>query len=147
VFNIVKNVCSSKSNVKDGKFMKIKNKWFVGFGVLLVFGFLFTACSNDSNDDDPYHGTWVGTNNGSTVKIVASSGSYKQYLDDNEVSRGTYTYSGNNVTGKTTEVNYGGVWTAYASLPDEYKSYVPETTQVTINGNSFTANGVTFTKQ
>jgi hypothetical protein len=143
----VKNVCSSKSNVKDGKFMKIKNKWFVGFGVLLVFGFLFITCSNDSNDDDPYHGTWVGTNNGSTVKIVASNGSYKQYLNDNEVTRGTYTYSGNNVTGTTTEVFIDGNWKTYASLSEQEKLYAPETTQVTINGKTFTANGVTFTKQ
>jgi hypothetical protein len=134
----------------------MRNKWFFTLGVLLVFGFVFTACDNGtpSSDDDVFAGTWVS----SQMKLVASNGSFKEYMvpSNNEIVRGTYTVSGTTVSAKVTEVNtsvFGGAdaWVAYANLSDAEKGLLgmPDgnTMQITITGNSWTANGQTFTKQ
>jgi hypothetical protein len=90
------------------------------------------------------------------MKLEASNGSFKQYLVANniEVARGTYTISGNAVTVRITQVNtvlFGDVntWVTWANLSDTYKGYVggSETQQITIDGNTFTSNDRTFTKQ
>jgi hypothetical protein len=146
----------SKIYWKEG-ISKMKNKWFLGFGVLLVFGLFLMACPNDDGgDSDPFAGSWTGQPDPSvTAKFVAANGSFKQYINDVEGVRGTYTFSGNNVTIKVTEVNPGVIfsgtngWVTYANLSEEYKGYLggSDTRQITISGKNFTAEGTTFTKQ
>jgi uncharacterized lipoprotein YehR (DUF1307 family) len=134
--------------------MKNTIKWFGIIAIIAVIGFSFIACGNDDNGGDgtdPFNGTWIS----SELKCVAANGSFKQYRinDDKEVIRGTYTYSENKVTAKITEVNtamFGDAdtWVTYANLSETYKGYVGGgTQQVTITNNTFTGNGMTFTKQ
>jgi hypothetical protein len=80
----------------------MKKKLFVVLGFLLVLGLFFTACSSDDSSNDPFEGTWA-TNEG--TQIVAANGVLKSYRNDHEAGRATYTFSGNVVSAKTTEVN------------------------------------------
>jgi uncharacterized lipoprotein YehR (DUF1307 family) len=119
-----------------------------------VIGFSMAACGDDSGDDpgpgpDPFAKTWLGPDR----KMVASNGSWNQYLipENKEVMRGTYTYSGNTVTAKITDVNtfnFGGAdaWVTYANLSDTYKGYIggTDTITLTIANNSFSNGGMTF---
>jgi hypothetical protein len=108
--------------------------------------------SGSSGGNDALEGTWVSD----FLRIEASKGSFKQYLvpENKEVVRGTYTVSGNTGTAKITQINtymFGGAdkWVAWANLSAEYKAYVggSETQQIIITGNTFTSNGMIFTKQ
>jgi len=132
----------------------MKRNLFIILGVFLVLGLLFTACSDDNSKDDPLNGTWVGPR-GAMVK--ATNGTFKFYAGDIEGYRGTYTVSGNTVNAKTTEVNsivFGGTgWVKYSDLSSAQKAQLAtqenilENFVVTIVNNTFTFNGVTFTKQ
>jgi len=134
----------------------MKKKLFIILGVFLVLGFLFTACSDDSSSDDLFNGTWVSTN-GFTIK--ATNGAFKMYNRDSlEYLRGTYTVSGNTANVKTTEVDsvifgIGGTgWVKYSDLSSTQKAQLAqqgytENFAVTIVNNTFTYNGLTFTKQ
>jgi hypothetical protein len=136
-------------------FMKANYLFFKPAWVALALVLMFTACSNPAgNGDDAFKGTWVSTGP-NAIRIEASNGSLKEYLVSNnkEVLRGTYTVSGNTVTAKITQVNtamFGGAdqWVAWANLSSEYKESVggSETQQLTITGNTFTSNEMTFTK-
>jgi hypothetical protein len=100
-----------------------------------------------------FAGTWTGTESGSEVKLVAAGGGFKEYFDDEECVRGTYTVSGTSVTFTITTVNsgmFGGEdeWVSYDDLSDTYKGYIGEKTRtVTISGTTITVAGVTFTKE
>ena len=68
-------------------------------------------------------------------------------MDGTEYARFTYTFSGSTVTVTTTEGFEGGNWKPYDSLSSDFKAHTPKTLSVIISGNTFTGNGVTFTKQ
>ena len=139
----------------------MKNKWFFGLCVLFVFGLVFAACDdgNGNSGSDPFNGTWIGTISGKTIKVVAKNGSFNEYHDDVEGTRGTYTFSGKTVTVKIIEMNPGVVfaslggtdaWFTYANLDEEYKEYMgSDTSKITISGNKFKnpTGGFTMTKQ
>ncbi|MDR0322195.1 MAG: hypothetical protein LBI28_11885 [Treponema sp.] len=121
----------------------------------VVIGFSMAACGDDPGDDpgpgpgtDPFKGTWISAD----VKWIAANGSWKQYTipENTEVIRGTYTYSGNTVTGKVVSVNtvmFDGedTWVTYANLSDEYKGYMSGDTYIfTIANKTFSLLGWTF---
>jgi len=117
--------------------------------------------------NDPFSGTWealVADPPPDAHRIVASNGSFSQYVVSEvpprgEFIRGTYTVSGNTVTITIIEVDMsvmggGGDanWVAWAGLVEELKDWFggSQTTSVTISGNEFTipfAGGMTFTRQ
>jgi hypothetical protein len=77
----MKNVCSSKLN-EEGWFLKMRNKWFFGLGVLLVFGFMLTACNSGSgiapnvDNGKGLIGTWIDEeDNSETVFNADGTGS------------------------------------------------------------------------
>jgi hypothetical protein len=123
--------------------------------MVLIVGFAFIGCDTGNGGnygDDAFKGTWVSAQ----IKIVAADGIFNEYLTANnkEIMRGSYTVSGNDLTIKITEVNtemFGtgaDNWVPYAGLTDGAKANVgSETQQITISGNSFTSNGLAFTKQ
>jgi hypothetical protein len=107
-----------------------------------------------SEDEDALEGTWVSDDN--SLRLEASNGSFKQYLvyDNKEVVRGTYTVSGNAVTATITDVNtamFGGTdrWYTWANLSSQYKEVMGGSArqEITIVDNTFTSNGMTFTKE
>jgi outer membrane lipoprotein SlyB len=76
------DVCSSKLT-EEGRFSKMKNKWFAGFGVLLIFGFVFAGCDLDGEDGDTKKDavelsseTW---SNGS-ITTLSSGGTSEQWF-------------------------------------------------------------------
>jgi hypothetical protein len=132
-----------------------------GFAVFLIAAAVtLTSCGDGAGnggdgDDDAFAGTWVHTGE-DAFRIIASNGTMKQYLvqGDKEIVRATYTVSGNTVTIKFTAVNaflFGGneAWVTWENLTDQQKGFVggSETAQITISGNSFTKDNITFTKQ
>jgi hypothetical protein len=141
----------------------MKNKRFISIGivVLIVLNFAFIACDLDKNNDnggnDPFKGTWIGIAEGVTIKIVADNGTFNQYHENVEGTRGTYTHVGNTVTMVLTEINPGVVfgsmggidgWVTYTELDDSFKPYIGSNpAQITINGNIFEVTGVSYTKQ
>jgi hypothetical protein len=132
-------------------FMKNTIKLFGIIAFVAIIGFSFVAC--DDGGTDPLNGTWISTQ----FKIVAANGSFKEYLvpDNEECLRGTYTYSGNNVTAKITEVNtsvFGDdapdTWVTWANLDSSIKeSLGDQIMQMTVSNNTFIAKEMTFTKQ
>jgi hypothetical protein len=124
-------------------FMKNITKWRGIIFLVAVFGFMMAACDNNPGGGaDPFSATWISAN----VKIVAANGSWKEYTipEDEEVIRGTYTYSGNTVTAKITEVNtlnFGeaDAWVTYANLDETNKEDMggTDTFTLTIANNSF----------
>ena len=135
--------------------MADKRTWAGILVTVLVFGVTVVSCNNSlGNDDqgkDPFSGIWTNA----TMRIVAANGSFNEYLlpDEKEVVSGTYTFSGNIVTGKMSNINtvmFGDTdnWVTYADLSGTYKGYIgPEIQTFTISGTTFTAGGMTFTKQ
>ncbi|MDR0623892.1 MAG: hypothetical protein LBG10_05625 [Treponema sp.] len=141
--------------------MKTKKMYMAGMlALVLTFGLILAGCDlggggggGSYDPNDPFAGTWES----STFRIVATSGSpgeFKQYMNNKEGVRGTYTYSGNTVTATITEVNtemFGGTdgWVSWDDLPSNYKQqYIGSQIQTfTISGNSFISHGETFTKQ
>jgi len=120
--------------------------------------------------EDPFSGTWVGTQamtSGSGVttdrelKIIAADGNWTQSITNAnsqafDVYRGTYSVSTNVVSLLITEINEGmfyergDIWVSFAAASSEMKAMIGLTSnvfQVTITGNQFVWDGVTFTKQ
>jgi len=137
----------------------MKKKLFIVLVALLVLGLFFTGCSSydSSSEDDPFKGTWVNTAQG--AKIEAADKAWKVSRNNVEVERGTYTFSGNTVNGKVTEVNMGvftggaANWVKSSDLTSAQKATITQnggiidSFTITINGNTLTSMGVTFTKQ
>ena len=136
--------------------------------LVTVLGLLMAGCDNSlssnggSNGGISVDGTWVGiqVENGVsyTTKIIANNGSWIKHVDwvwiAMDVSRGTYSVSGNIVTFTISEVYgpaIGGTdgWIPYSNLPNEFKQLTPQTSHGTISGNKFTNHqeGITYTKQ
>ena len=112
--------------------------------------------------NDPLAGTWTidsddGGGHPVKIKVVAASGAYSYYWFSSniEIMRGTYTFSGNTVTLTVTQVNLynwgqtdqANEWISYANLPDNIRQNMPQTSQVTITGNTFTDVSGTWSKQ
>ena len=101
--------------------------------------------------NDPFAGTWTGKYKMDGVdydlKYVAGNGTWLLYFNNSELSKGTYTFSGNTVSMKITHGWQEGKWTVYADMWPDFKNNNPETSQFTVTGNTSTANGVTMTKQ
>jgi uncharacterized lipoprotein YehR (DUF1307 family) len=132
-------------------FMKDRKIWLGMLAMVLVFGITVVGCDNNGGDDDldPFSATWISED----VKIVAADGSWKEYTipENDEVIRGTYTYSGNTVTAKITQVNtlnFGeaNAWVNYANLDETYKGYLggTDTFTLTITNNSFSVMELDF---
>jgi len=117
-----------------------------------------TTVTPSTGGSDPIAGTWEGVAPGSgnstfNVKTIAANGSFKNYLNNAEYARGTYTFAGNTVTMTITEMDEGlamggasAGFKPYDDLPADFKQAVPKTSQITITGNTLTSGGVTFTK-
>jgi hypothetical protein len=134
--------------------MKNKFKLIGIIALLAVIGFSMAACGdNSSSDPDLFEGTWVGSSDDGSVRIVAAGGKFTIYLNGTEGMRGTYTASGNTVNGKYTEINLSafglpGSWTKVSDLPPDIKTQLGgENIAATLNGNTLTMEGMTFTKQ
>ena len=142
--------------------MKNLVKWFGIIAFVIVIECLITACiaDGDSNSSvivtDVFAGTWLGTEtrNNSLIKIVAADGFFKEWVNDKECLKGTYTVSENTVTIKFVEVNTSIIdgsdrWIFFAELSEPEKAYLggSETVQINISGDSFTMLGSTYYKQ
>jgi len=137
----------------------MKKKLLVVLGALLVLGLFFSGCSSDgdSAEKDPFEGTWVNTAQG--LKLEAANKAWKIFRNNVEMEKGTYTFSGNTVTGEVTEVNMGvftggaNNWVKTSDLTSAQKATITQyggtvdAFTITINGNTLTNMGYTFTKQ
>ena len=140
---------------------------------VLAFGFVFAGCNPDDKPAaDQFEGTWINkAGTGDTASILA--GQYKIVVSGKnvtesaklsgastytDITKGTYTASGDSRTITWTEVNpvmFGGDATggfiSYETFIANNSEYTttnfPQTMTVTISGNSFTVSGMTFTKQ
>jgi uncharacterized lipoprotein YehR (DUF1307 family) len=123
--------------------------------LIAVIGFSLAACEDTVSgpDNDPFRGTWISTDG--YMIFTAENGAWKEFIEGVDVARGTYTYSGNVVTAKITEVNpfiFGrtGPWIKYSDLSNAEKAYLnngnTDTYMVVVNGNTLTGFGMTFVK-
>jgi hypothetical protein len=82
---------------RKGRFLKMKNKWFVGFCVLLAVGFVLAGCntgSDPSGEHDPaLVGTWEETWETMTFN---SDGGFIVYLMGQSVTPPNATWSTSN---------------------------------------------------
>ena len=146
-----------------------KGALFTGMLVMvLAFGMSVVGCNNPANGggtgngtttsaNDPFAGTWVidetWINEVGALRIVASNGSWRQYLGEFENIRGSYTFSGNIVTVSIGTVNtalIGGAdqWVFWGSLsPVQQQSIGSQTVTATVSGNSIIVAGLSFTRQ
>jgi len=144
--------------------MKRNVFWLGMLAMVLTFGMTVVGCDDGSGGDpetggnsggntgtDPFAGTWEA----SGMKIVAANGSFESSMDGKVLFKGTYTCKGNNVTATITHYN---PWMfdedddqlyTWAALPQKYKDEynMSQNNQMTVTGNTLSANGVTFTKQ
>ena len=101
-----------------------------------------TTCGEISGNTRPiakidlFEGTWVGTSDSITYKVVAKNGSFTQYNDDTLAYKGTYTVSENTVTMTWTHKYENNEWVTFSTVGTG-----------TISGNTFTTITVIFTKQ
>ena len=141
---------------------KIKGIMVIALALALALALATTACDNDPDPDppstggtDPFAGTWEESETG--TKIVAANGSFESSMNGKVLSKGTYTYAGNNVTATLTHVNPGRFGQGddqlytWADLPQKYKDNpeynLSQTFPMTVTGNTLSWSGVTFTKQ
>jgi hypothetical protein len=137
-----------------------KKIWLGMLVIVLAFGMAVVGCNTDTDaESDAITGTWVSetARSGAGLKLVASSGSWKQHLirpTELEFARGTYSCSDNTANVTITEVNtimFGGAdaWVKWAELSVTEQGNVggSQTFNATITGNSFEFHGETFTKQ
>jgi len=114
--------------------------------MVLVIGMVLalTACDNGNTGGgegtppkpDPVEGTWVGTLNQITYKLVVANGSFTQYNDNVMSNKGTYTVSKNTVTMTWTHKYENNEWVTSST-----------TLTGTISGNTLIFEALTFTKQ
>jgi hypothetical protein len=128
---------------------KANSRMLFAIALAVIIGFSMAACGGDPGDDpgpglDPFNGTWISAD----VKIIAGNGSWKQYTipENEEVIRGTYTYSGNTVTAKIKSINtvmFGeaDVWVDYANLDNVVKQQIGDTYTFTVTNKSFSIPG------
>jgi hypothetical protein len=122
-----------------------------GQNVSIALGLPGCYYKRASGATDLFAGTWEGPgpDKDTDFRIVAANNNFKQYVVSStgpatEVIRGTYTVSGNTVTGTLTQINrlmFGGVnaWVTYESLSEVEKGYVGGSTQsITVTGDTFT---------
>jgi hypothetical protein len=136
--------------------MKRNVFWLAMLAMVLTFGMTAVGCDDgggNSGGTDPFAGTWEMVGDAKS-KIVAANGSFESSWDGKVLSKGTYTCEGNNVTATLTHLNpwmFGGDDQLYtwAALPQEYKDPFGSSPifQMTVTGNTLSANGETFTKQ
>jgi len=107
--------------------------------VVLAFTALsLTGCdTGDGGGTDPFEGTWIGTNNGTPLKLVAKNGLFT-YEKTSPNLKGTYTVSGNTVTLIATHQYENGDW--QESIP-------PSPLNATMSGSTVTVGGNILTKQ
>jgi predicted small secreted protein len=59
---------------RKGRFLKMKNKWFMGIGVLLVFGFVLAGCATSNGgggSDLPGGGGEPVEGNGTDTVVIS----------------------------------------------------------------------------
>ena len=137
--------------------MAKKNLWLGMLVMVLVFGMTVVGCDNGiaTSANDPFAGTWISNVVGVDVRIVASDGNWRQYINNVEGIRGTYSFSGNNVTLRLVDIRpavvFSGVdeWVSWVNLDPAIQEHFggSQTTAGTISGNTFSAQGVTHTRQ
>jgi hypothetical protein len=116
----------------------MKNKWFVVFGVFLVYGLTFMACDMDPKEEDnPFRGTWVSSE-GYAVTFEESSWILPNFADGIGL-KGTYTFTGNTaqLTYRDISNDNGQNWRPIT--PSEASYYL---TNVTVSGNTLNWGGV-----
>ena len=57
-----------------GRFLKMKNRWFVGIGVLLVFGFVLTGCATTNGGGQQQQGGGGGGEPNNEPKTIVITG-------------------------------------------------------------------------
>jgi hypothetical protein len=133
--------------------------------VAMVFGLALVGCKNDVEDeveDDPLNGTYSEGN----VSLVLNNGNWTAKENGNEMQRGTYTISGNNITLTSTDWYFNSEMASQLNTTVGWKNR-SQTTELlrnagftdarinetmapitgTISGNTITVFGNTLTRQ
>ena len=127
--------------------------------LVMVLAFVMTVvgCDNGTatSANDPFAGAWASNVHGIEARIVASNGNWRQYIDNAEAVRGTYTFSGNNVTVRIVHVipalvfagaNQWVVWVELEPIVQEHLGGSAIST-ATVSGNTLSIQGMTFSRQ
>jgi len=112
----------------------VNKKFWLGILVMvLVFGMTVVGCDDDSTSGGEEKGILDGTfvnQSDNSYKVVIQGTSWTSLKDNENYGKGTFTLSGNNVTGCSTHSWGNGTWSPYPS--DTFSATIAE------GGNSFT---------
>ena len=107
--------------------------WLRMLAMALAFGMAVVGCDNGSTNGNGEKGVLDGTfinQSNNSYKIVIQGGSWTSLKDNVNFGRGTFTLSGNNVSGRSTHAWNSGTWVPYTD--DTFSATMVE------GGNSFT---------
>jgi len=121
--------------------MKKKQKFFLGFVIIIVMTIFSIAGCDLFGDDNPFEGTWTGSHG--TVYFESSSWTINVYQGGVGL-KGTYTYNGNTATITYTQISTDGGVTWRVITSAEASNYVRT---ATISGNTLTWGVSTYTRQ
>jgi hypothetical protein len=130
--------------LRNGVF-KMKNKWFLILGVLLVFGSVFVSCDtgNDPNSDS-LDGIWETTDTSYGInRFTISGNNWTLAIGSSltETNKGTLRVEDKTMTFTVThqKTSAGGDWVLYSSSP--------RIGTLSDDGKSFDLQGGTFVKK
>ena len=97
--------------------MTNKKFWKGMLVIVLVFGMTVVGCDNDATDGEANtirDGTYMNQNH-NNYKVVIQGNSWTSIKDNANWGKGTYTLSGNNVSGRSTHAWDNGTWVPYTA--------------------------------
>jgi hypothetical protein len=107
-------------------------------GLMLVFGVMVAGCDNGTTDGEsnPFVGTWEQQTPKATYRYIVTNADWVFQIDNENDSRGTYTYTGNTASFVTTDEWEDGRWESELSEPEIFtlsedgKTLTPESPDV-----------------
>ena len=137
---ISKNGASSKSRTSRRNFLSA-----ISLALLLV-SVVFIGCSKDDEKGGINNGTYINQTY-TSYKIVIAGSSWTSIKGDVNWGKGTYTLSGNNVSGHSTHAWNNGTWVPYTndSFSGVYDAGSHSFT-ITTDGNDYHFDG-TYVRQ
>jgi len=121
--------------LKKGEKMKSKRVLLGMLVIILAFGMTVVGCDNGttSGGSGVLDGTFINQTNNS-YKIVIKGSSWTSSIDNENWGKGTFTLSGNNISGRSTQAWDNNAWVPYTA--DTFSATMVE------GGDSFTITAI-----